>query len=275
VRGLDLFRARPTCEDVADLAAAVALDAADPRDERKLERHLTSCPACARSVDDLRATAALLGSAVPQVEPPVELRERVLTAAAAAARTDGRSDGVGWPRAWLVPLQRAPGAAAWGAVAASILISFGSLAWIANLQRQVASLESEVGAARDRAARYDRVVQMLGSYQIAVRQLTPTVQTMRTGGMVYLDPVSGSGMVAIHDLPQPPAGRAWQLWFVRGTDRISGGMLWPDNRGNCYAMVAVPPDVGSFDAIGITEEPSAGSAWPTSPRVITAKLAAE
>jgi Anti-sigma-K factor rskA len=158
-------------------------------------------------------------------------------------------------------------------VAASIVISLSSLAWIATLQRQVAALESEVDAASARADRYERVVQMLGSHQIAIRQLTPAVQTMRAGGMVYLDPASGSGVVAIHDLPQPPAGRAWQLWYLRGNDRISGGMLWPDQRGNCYAMVAVPPDVDSFDAIGVTEEPNTGSAWPTSPRVITAKLA--
>jgi anti-sigma-K factor RskA len=91
--------------------------------------------------------------------------------------------------------------------------------------------------------------------------------------MTYLDPASGSGMLAIHDLPQPPPGRAWQLWFVRGTgERVSGGMLWPDSRGNCYAMIAVPPDIDSFDALGITEEPMTGSQWPTSPRVMTAEL---
>jgi hypothetical protein len=258
-----LFRSSVSCEEVAELAAAVALDAADPRDARKIEQHLSLCPPCARAVDEMRATAATLGSAVPQVDPPAELRERVLAAARAQPGRTGRGTGV-----WLLPP-----AAAWGVVAASMVISLACLAWIATLQHRVASLESEVDAATERAARYDRVVQVLGSRQIAVRQLTATVQTMRAGGMVYLDPISGAGMVAIHDLPQPPAGRAWQLWFLRGSDRISGGMLWPDNRGNCYAMVAVPPDVDSFDAIGVTEEPSAGSAWPTSPRVITAKLA--
>jgi anti-sigma-K factor RskA len=256
---------------VADLAAAVALDAADARDVRRVEQHVSLCPPCARTVDDLRAAAAALGSAVPLVDPPPELRARVLAAAHAEPASIGRRARL-WP--W-PPRPAGVPAAAWGAVAASMVISLASLAWIATLQRQVASLESEVGASSERAARYDRVVQMLGSHQIAVRQLTPTVQTMRAGGMVYLDPASGSGMVAIHDLPQPAPGRAWQLWFLRGNDRISGGMLWPDNRGNCYAMVAVPPDVDSFDAIGVTEEPSAGSAWPTSPRVITAKLATD
>jgi hypothetical protein len=249
------FPAPVSCEEVADLATAVVLDAAEPAEARRVERHLNACPACARSVDELRTTAAVLGSALPQVEPPAHLRDRVL-AAAVAARPEPRLT-----TRW-----------AWGALAASIVISLFSLAWIATLQRQVASLESEVSAASERAARYDSVVQLLGSRQV-VRQLTPAVQTMSAGGMVYLDPASGSGMVAIHDLPQPPAGRAWQLWFLRGNDRFSGGMLWPDQRGNCYATVAVPPDVDSFDAIGVTEEPSAGSAWPTSPRVITAKLA--
>jgi anti-sigma-K factor RskA len=253
-----LFRAPLSCAEVADLAAAVALDAADPRDARNLEQHLHLCPACARVVDELRATVSVLGSAVPQIEPPAYLKERVLAAALPAQSQ---------PR----PTTRW----AWGAVAASIIISLSSLAWIATLQRQVVTLESEVGASSERAARYDRVVQMLGSHQIAVRQLTPAVQDIRAGGMVYLDPVSGSGMVAIHDLPQPAPGRAWQLWFLRGNDRISGGMLWPDTGGNCYAMVAVPPDVDSFDAIGVTEEPNTGSAWPTSPRVITAKLATD
>jgi anti-sigma-K factor RskA len=250
------FRTPVSCQEVAELAAAVVLDAAEPAEARKVERHLEACPACARSVDELRATAAVLGSAVPQVEPPAHLRERVLAAAVPAG-----------------PEPRLTTRWVWGALAASIVISLSSLAWIASLQHQVASLESEVGAASERAARYDRVVQMLGSHQVAVHQLTPTVETISAGGMIYLDPVSGSGMVAIHDLPQPPAGRAWQLWFLRGNDRISGGMLWPDQRGNCYAMVAVPPDVDSFEAIGVTEEPNTGSAWPTSPRVITAKLA--
>lgn len=254
----------PTCAEVADLAAAAALDAAEPRDRRLLEWHVRVCPACARELDQLRSTAAMLGRGVAQAEPPPELRERLLVAAQMPVESGrGPRLQVGW---------RTPGAAAWSAVAASIFISLGSLVWVATLQHQMGMLEGEVTAAHDRVARDERVVQVLGSHQLAVRQLESVVQTMPASGMAYLDPASGSGMVAIHDLPQPPAGRAWQLWYLRGSDRISGGMLWPDNRGNCYAMVAVPPDVDSFEAIGVTEEPSDGSAWPTSPRVIAARL---
>ena len=256
----------PSCEEAADLAAVVALDAADARDRRALERHLAVCPPCAQVVDDMRATAASLGTGVPQVNPPPELRERVM----AAARREPASLRRVWAGLPLGPRGRVT--AAWGPVAACLIISAGSLFWVAALQRQVGSLESEVLASRDRAARYDRIVQVLGSQQLAIRPLTPVVQTLRTGGMIFLDPESRSGMVSMHDLPQLPPGRAWQLWFVRGNERVSGGMLWADSHGNCYSLVAVPPDLDSFEGIGITEEPSQGSRWPTTPRVIGSQL---
>jgi anti-sigma-K factor RskA len=256
-----------TCEEVADLATAVALDAADPRDRRALAKHLAVCPACAVAVDEMRLAAAALGSAVPQVAPPPELRARVMAAA--------RREPLSLRRLWwrLRPVREPRPAAAWGLLAASIVISLGSFASVVTLQRQVASLESEVLATRDRAARYDRIVQVLGSHRLAVTALTPVGQSVAAGGLIYLDPASESGMVAIHDLPMPPQGRAWQLWFVRGTERVSGGMLWPDMRGNCNSLIKVPQDLDSFDGIGITMEPSGGSKWPTSPRVISAQLA--
>ena len=60
----------------------------------------------------------------------------------------------------------------------------------------------------------------------------------------------------------------WQLWFVRGSERISGGVLWPDRMGNGYTLIQVPADVQSFDQMGVTEEPGTGSAWPTTKRIM-------
>jgi hypothetical protein len=60
--------------------------------------------------------------------------------------------------------------------------------------------------------------------------------------------------------------------FVRGNDRLSAGMLWPDRSGDGYTFIQVPSDVQSFDSIGLTDEPVDGSAWPTTPRVIDAPI---
>jgi hypothetical protein len=250
-----------TCDAFLDLAAVVVLDAADEDAARQVAEHAAACPDCARRLAELQATAAALGLAVPQVEPPPAVRERLF---ATVAREPRRR-----PRAGLRRLRLAP---AWLAAAAAFLVSVVALVWVAVLQTQLAALRTDMQVARDRAGRYDRVVDVLASDALAIRPLQPAVQTMPSRGMVYLDPDSGTGMVTCHDMPPVPAGHAYQVWFVRGSERISAGMVWPDRDGNGYTLIQVPKDVQSFDSIGLTDEPGSGSAWPTTPRVIGTPL---
>ena len=260
-------RASMTCDEFMDLAAAVALDAADPEDVRRVEEHAVDCPDCRAWLDDYRVAAAALGTALPQVEPSAQVRERLL----AAVRREPRSLGVVrrlWPRA----VRRRKLSAAWIVAAASFVVAVISLAWVAMLQVQITDLRSQALVAGERGARFDRVASVLASDQLAVRPLMPVQTTVPSSGYVFLDPVSGTGMLMCHDLPPVQQGHAYQVWFVRGNDRVSAGMLWPDTRGDGYTMIQVPPDLQSFDSIGLTDEPGSGSAWPTSPRVIGTPL---
>jgi anti-sigma factor RsiW len=59
------------------LTGAYVLNAVEGAERRRFEAHLTGCPACAREVAELRATASRLGVAVAR-QPPPRLRERVL-----------------------------------------------------------------------------------------------------------------------------------------------------------------------------------------------------
>ena len=79
-------------------------------------------------------------------------------------------------------------------------------------------------------------------------------------------------MLTCHNMPALEQGHAYQVWFVRGSERISAGLLWPDRDGNGYTLIHVPVDLQSFDSIGLTDEPGTGSAWPTTPRVIGTPL---
>src|SRR5215471_12173544 len=63
------------------LAGAYALDALDGAERERFERHLRRCPACEREVAGFAATAAALAAATA-AEPPLGLKERVLTATA-------------------------------------------------------------------------------------------------------------------------------------------------------------------------------------------------
>jgi bacterioferritin-associated ferredoxin len=249
-----------TCEEFLDVAAAVALDATDVADVRRLEQHAAKCPSCRARLDEFRDTAAALGSFVPLVEPPAVLRSRLMEAIAHEPRP-------------LAPIRRLwPGRArvspAWLVAAASMLVALASLAWVAMLQTQIADLQRTIAVASDRASRFDHVVQVLASDQLAVRPLEPVVQTLPTSGYVFLDPGSGTGMLMCHRLPPVEQGHAYQIWFVRGNERISGGMLWPDRSGDGYTIIQVPQDLQNWDSIGLTDEPGTGSEWPTTPRVI-------
>jgi hypothetical protein len=255
-----------SCDEFLDLAAGAALDTGDPADAQRVEEHAEKCPDCAAHLRDFRDLAAMLGSAVPQHDAPAALRTRVLEVArltpqAGVAQRPRRRLPLRWPR-------RARVSAAWLVAAASLCCSLGALAWVAMLQGQIVALQTDAQTARERATRYDHVVELLASDKLAIRPLQPVAQNMPSRGMVYMDPSSGTGMLMCHNLPPIEQGHAYQIWFVRGNERVSGGLLWPDHYGNGYTLIQVPADLSSYDSIGITDEPGTGSKWPTTPRVI-------
>src|SRR5579864_7762003 len=110
-------RATLSCEEFVDLAAAVARDAADDDDARRVEDHARTCRRCRAWLDEFRTTAAAMGAAVPLVEPPASLRARVLE----SVRQEPRP----------LPFARRPRfSLAWLAAAASFIIAIGALAWV-------------------------------------------------------------------------------------------------------------------------------------------------
>jgi hypothetical protein len=254
-----------TCEEFVDLAAAVALDAADAEDVRRVEEHAESCPACRGLLDELRMAAAGLGTLVPQVDPPPALREHLFEAVRREPRPLAFARRLRFPR-------RPRLSAAWLVAAASFVVAIVSLGWVAILQVQITDLRNQSVATSVRDARIDRVVSVLASDKLAVKELQPVMSTPDSSGYVFLDPNSGTGMLMCHALPPVDQGEAYQVWFVRGSDRVSGGMLWPDRSGNGYTILQLPADVQSFDSIGLTVEPGNGSAWPTTPRVMGASI---
>jgi hypothetical protein len=256
-----------TCDEFLDLAAVVALDAGEPEDVRRVEEHAAECPDCRGRLDEFRSAAAALGTLMPQVEPSPEVRVRLFE----AVRREPRPLAVVrrlWPRAVRRPRAVLP----WLVAAASLIIALAALAWVAVLQVQITDLRNTALLASERAARFDRVAGVLASDELAVRPLQPAQAAVPSSGYVFLDPASGTGMLMCHDLPPVPQGHAYQVWFVRGNDRVSAGMLWPDRRGDGYTIIQVPQDLQSFDSIGLTDEPGSGSAWPTSPKVIGTPL---
>lgn len=69
-------------------------------------------------------------------------------------------------------------------------------------------------------------------------------------------------------VPMPAPNRTYQLWLVmkqKGAKPMSAGVFRPDPSGKVMLVVpAMPADMDSTAALAISEEPSGGSAQPTS-----------
>ncbi len=255
-----------SCQEFLDLSAAVALGAAEVDDMRRVEEHAAACPECGKHLEAFREVAAALGTVVPQVEPPPAIRTRLMEVVANSPQEPRRL----WSRSAVGRRPRL--SPAWLVAAASFFISVAAVVWVASLQSQILALQDQAAVDREHASRYAQMVDMLASDRLAIRTMTPVSVNVPSRGIVYLDPSSGTGMVMCHNLPPIEQGHAYQVWFVRGSERISGGLLWPDRFGDGYTLIQVPSDLQSFESIGLTDEPGTGSQWPTTPRVLGSPL---
>ena len=143
-----------THDELRDLSGGYALGALDEADRRAFEAHLPTCPDCAEEVRAFATVASGLALAVPQVDPPVALRDRVLRAAVAS---DSPMEGTESPRSWRGALVFLSTAAALVALALGL--------YAASLNQRIRVLEEELRLATARAVDGQR---QLVQYRVAL-----------------------------------------------------------------------------------------------------------
>ena len=65
----------------------------------------------------------------------------------------------------------------------------------AQKQLELISVERETAATRERADRYERMVEILGSQQHVIRTMAPAASQPEARAVVYLDASSGAGVL--------------------------------------------------------------------------------
>jgi anti-sigma factor RsiW len=98
---------RPRRPEPHTLAGAYAMDAVTAADKARFERHLASCPACARELAELGEASARLAAAVA-TEPPGDLVQRVVASAARTPQLPPAAPGQQPAGASRAPASRAP-----------------------------------------------------------------------------------------------------------------------------------------------------------------------
>src|SRR6266849_5852263 len=110
------------------------------------------------------------------------------------------------------------------AILAILGLPVAGLVLVAQKQLELISVERETAAARQRADRYERMVEILGSQQLVIRTMAPAASQPEARAVVYLDASSGAGVLTVKGVFPRAPGRALQLWFARGEQLVHPGV---------------------------------------------------
>ncbi|MFF4397879.1 anti-sigma factor domain-containing protein [Streptomyces sp. NPDC001480] len=246
-------------EDLHSLAAPYALDALEPAERVRFEKHLRNCDRCTAEVRALAEDAVRLAwsTAAP---PPAAMRDRVLAAVRATPQDPAPSPvrerapqlpphvwGAQPPPARTRAPRRRPLFVPFATVtAAAALVVAGLFAVQAN------RTQDQLDAARAQSREIAHVLSASDARATSGRDTQG-----RTIGVIA-SASEGQAVVTLSGYNAPPGGRVRQLWLMRpGVQPRSLGLFDGDT-----PLIAT--GLGkSATSLAVTVEPDGGSAQPT------------
>jgi len=158
------------------------------------------------------------------------------------------------------------GANFWAACATtSLLVAAAVIAACVMYSLGVASrsqaIESELAVQRGVAA-------FLSSPETATIVLAGTEEAPKARLKLVYDRASGRALLFGYDLPVPPSGRAYQLWYIAAGVPLAGRVFAPDASGRGSWEEDVPAEGREASVFAVTLEPAGGVATPSGPMVL-------
>ncbi|CAJ1496927.1 anti-sigma factor [[Mycobacterium] burgundiense] len=219
-------------EELLDLATPYALHALDQADRDNLELQLIDAENADAFFDEVRAVRETLAavSAATALEPPSELRAKILTAAADDSVRPLRKPGRRWQTAAL-------------GAAAALVIGLGAVGIGVSMRpTPEPSTAQLIFAAPD------------------VRTVSGQIPTGGTATFVFSHE-RDAGVLVMNNVAPPTEGTVYQMWLVDAERATSAGTM--DAATVSPSTTAVVPDLGSSTALAFTVEPGTGSTQPT------------
>ena len=172
----------------------------------------------------------------------------------------------------------APSRVPWLAVAASLLLAIGMGASLVSTRGRLTAVEAALGE-RERALA--QTEQRLSEREATLNSLLePGVQLFQLtasgdpdpGIQLFWNQRQQRAIVHGYRLKPVPAGRAYQLWFIKDGQPVPSVTFKPEADGHAKVEQIPVPEGGTLSAAAITVEPEGGSAQPTSPIVMVGSL---
>jgi hypothetical protein len=224
---------QPNDPDLIALATPYALDAMSESERAEIDRRVAAAPAevaqaFADEVRAIRETMAVV-SAATAVEPPQQLRDRVLSEVSADPVRQLRPRVKRWQTAVL-------------AAAAALVIGLGALG--VGLALRPASTAEQVFAAPD------------------VQTVSEQIPTGGTATVVF-SREKNAGVLVMNNVAPPAPGTVYQMWLIDDQGPHSAGTM--DAEAVAPSTTAVLPELGDSQVLAFTVEPGSGSSQPTTP----------
>jgi len=266
-----------TCEQLAQLYDEYALGVLEGEERAEIEQHLArACPTCTPGVAAARGLISQLALAAPDVEPPSELRAKIMDSVKASGealrgitqvvQTSHAEQKTSFP-AW-----------AWLVAAMLALVTGYSIRQMNRQTGQLAELRKEMKVATmqtqalQNQLEMDRMVSsvMLSSDSKQLK-LDPADKNMPVVH-AYLHPHMGIAITA-DQMPSMPSARTLQLWYVPKSGKpVSAAIFHPDTSGQVAFVAPVTIPLNEIAALAVTDEPAGGSPQPTTAIAWIAKL---
>jgi anti-sigma-K factor RskA len=254
--------------ELHSLAGAYALDAVSDADHTRFERHLSGCEQCRQEVRGFHEAAARIGASAA-VRPRAELRDQAMRAASRTRQLPPRiagADPAGWGRhaaagrGHPVPARRGGpwlvrGVTGLATAVVAVAVAMSALAAVTQHR-----LSQELASRHEIAA-------VLSAPDVIM--LTARVTN---GGQAHV--LESRHMHAIvitaAGLPALPAARGYELWLMGPAGTRPAGMLPRPKAGMTAPMVV--SGLARGDQLGVTVEPAAGTARPSTPVILDLNL---
>jgi anti-sigma-K factor RskA len=230
------------CPERSD-AAAYVLRALPAEEADRFRAHLATCADCRAQLAELEVAADVLPASVPQVEPPPDLKRRIMSVVEAEAELLHAAG----PEADRPPPRRR----VW------------RIAPVPALALACTLLLAGLGLG---------VILRDGSGEQDVRTIAAAATGRADSARAELRVAEARGTLVLSRMPAPPPGRVYQVWVLHtdGTLRGTEALFRPSADGD--STVEVPAAIDDVAKVMITDEPPGGSEAPTRPVVVEATL---
>ena len=269
---------RMSCADVTEHVVAYAWEVLEPAERMAVEGHRSECLDCDARLVAAQRAIRLLDEALPRVEPPPELRARVLEAVATTTPID-RGSMIGSepftasreasPRAgshsqrawrstrllrWLLRPSIRP-----ALVPAAVALVAPLLTWAVLIrpyyEARLSAVQAELARPEERLAADERIEWTIRSP--TTRTIALSAATSSGRGSLLFDPESGWGMLIAQHLEPMPADWEYHVWLVGDSQRAYIGSFKPDDRATGYLLLPDPLPIADPERIEITRGPAA------------------